>query len=151
MSQALSAQEKAQQERQQKEVESKLFAHFQDSFEEAREQHSDFEKVIRDSGMAQPLARELAYFRDPGELGYYLASNPREVERLQRLPAYEMKRELARHLEEMVQKNNISRAPTPIKPIGSGAANPAKHFAHKTLAELKAERRAQLRGELKRR
>jgi hypothetical protein len=146
LSQHLNAQERQQQERQQKEVESKLFAHFQDSFEDAKDKYSDFEKVITSSGMKTPLAQELANFPDPGELGYYLASNPREVDRLQKLPAYEMKRELARHMAEMVSKNNITRAPAPIKPTGSGAGSAVKQFAHKSIAELKAERKAQLNG-----
>lgn len=150
LSQHLTAQEKKEQERQQKEVDAKLFAHFQDSFEDAKDKYADFTKVITSSGMQQVLAQELAYFPDPGELGYYLASNPREVERLQKLPAYEMKRELARHMAEMVSKNNITRAPAPVKPTGSGAASPVKHFVHKTIAELKAERRAQLDGTARR-
>jgi hypothetical protein len=151
MSQHLNAQDRAQQERVQKEIEAKRFAHFQDSFEDAREKYSDFETVIKSSGMSGTIAKELSDFPDPGELGYYLASNPREVDRLQKLPAYEMKRELARHMAEMVSKNNVTRAPVPIKPIGSGAASPVKHHAHKSIRELKEERRAQLAGTSKRR
>jgi hypothetical protein len=151
MSQHLNAQEKAQQEQQQKEVQSKLFAHFQDSFEDAKEKHQDFDNVVTSSGMTGYIAQELAYFPDPGELGYYLASNPREVQRLQNLPVHEMRRELARHMAEMVTKNNVTRAPAPVKPIPAGGANPVKHFAHKTIAELKAERRAQLSGQSRRR
>jgi hypothetical protein len=52
-----------------------------------------------------------------------------------------MKRELTRHMAEMVQKNNITRTPPPIKPIGAGATTPSKHPLHKTYAELKAEAR----------
>ena len=151
MSQHLTAQEQRQQEQNQKNIEAKRFAHLQDSFEDAKDKYTDFETVIKNAGMTETIGRELADFPDPGELGYYLASNPREVDRLKKLPAYEMKRELARHMAEMVSKNNISRAPAPIKPIGSGAANPVKHFAHKTLAELKAERRAQIAGKSPRR
>lgn len=151
LSQHLNAQEKQQQERSQKDVDAKRFEHFQDSFEDAKERHADFENVIRASGMNGAIASELSDFPDPGELGYYLASNPREVERLQKLPAYEMKRELARHMAEMISKNNVTRTPSPVKPIGSGAGTPAKHFAHKSIAELKAERKAQLSGQSSRR
>jgi hypothetical protein len=147
MSQHLNAQEKQQQERSQKEVEAKRFEHFQDSFEDAKERYSDFEKVIRASGMNGTIASELSDFPNPGELGYYLASNPREVDRLQKLPAYEMKRELVRHMADMVSKNNITKTPPPVKPVGSSSGSFAKPFAQKTLAELKAERRAQLSGE----
>jgi len=150
ISQHLTAQENAQQERNQKEVQAKLSAHFQDSFEDAHEKYPDFEKTMKSSGINPAIAWELATFPDPGELGYYIASNPREVERLQRLPAYELKREMARHMADMVKKNNITNAPAPIKPVGTGAANPVKHFAHKTIAELKAERRAQLAGKSRR-
>lgn len=144
MSTALTAQEKRELDRQQKEIEYKLHEHFASSFDDAAAKYPEFEKTMMNSGMQPPLARALGEFPDPGELGYYIASNPQEFNRLQRLPPYEMKRELARHLADMVQKNNITRAPTPVKPITGGAANPAKHHAHKTLAELKAERRAQL-------
>lgn len=147
LSQHLTAQEKAQQERQLKDVNTKRFEYLQDSFEDAKEKHSDFEKVITGSGMNGALASELSDFPDPGELGYYLASNPREVERLQKLPAYEVKRELVRHMADMVSKNNITRTPPPVKPVGASSGSFAKPFAQKTLAELKAERRAELSGQ----
>lgn len=147
LSQHLAAQEKAQQERNQKDIDAKRFAYFQDSFEDAKEKHADFEKVIMASGMNGAIASELSDFPDPGELGYYLASNPREVERLQKLPAYEMKRELARHMADMVSKNNITKTPPPVKTTGASSGSFAKPFAQKTLAELKAERRAQLSGQ----
>ena len=115
-----------------------------------KEKYPDFENIIKSSGMGAHIAQELIYFDDPGELGYYLASNPREVERLQKLPSYEMKRELTRHMREMVSKNHVTRAPTPIKTVGNGAGDSVKHFAHKTIAELKAERRAQLSGKSRR-
>jgi hypothetical protein len=150
MSQHLTAQEQAQQMQMQKDVEAKLFATFQDSFDDAKDRHQDFEKVMSSSGMTGYIAKELAYFPDPGELGYYVASNPREVERLQRLPVHEMRRELTRHMAEMVTKNNVTRAPAPVKPIPAGGATPVKHFAQKTVAELKAERRAQLSGKSRR-
>lgn len=146
LSSTLQAQEQKEKERAQNEIRNKVYNHFVESFEDAREKHTDFDTVIRSSGMNGPVAEELAQFPDPGELGYYIASNPREVERLQRLPAYEMRRELARHMGELAAKVNITRAPTPVKPIMGGAGTPAKHFAHKTLSELKAERAAQLRG-----
>jgi hypothetical protein len=146
LSSTLQAQEQKEKERQQKEIDTKLYHHFVESFDDAREKHTDFDTVIRTSGMSGPIAAELAQFPDPGELGYYIASNPREVDRLQRLPAYEMRRELARHMGEMAAKVNITRAPTPVKPIMGGAGTPAKSFAHKTLAELKADRAAELRG-----
>lgn len=151
LSQHLSAQEREAQERQNKEIEAKRFAHFQDSFLDAKDKYADFETVMRSSGMNESIAQNLADFPDPGELGYYLASNPREVERLQRLPAYEIKRELARHMAEMVSKNNVTRAPAPVKTTGSPSGQMTKHFAHKTLEELKAERRAELSGASRRR
>lgn len=147
LSQHLNAQERAQQERIQKEVEAKRFAHFQDSFEDAREKYSDFETVIKASGMRDTIARELPDFPDPGELGYYLASNPREVERLQKLPAYELKRELVRHSQDMVSKNNITKTPPPVKTVGATSGSVATPFAQKTLQQLKAERRAELSGQ----
>lgn len=147
MSQALAAQDKEQLAQQAKEVENKLHEHFESSFDDAAEKHADFDKVIKGAGMNLALGRELAYFPDPGELGYYLASNPREVDRLQKLPAYEMKRELARHMAEMVSKNNVTRTPAPVKPIGVTSGSPVKHFAQKTIAELKAERKAELSGQ----
>lgn len=147
LSQHLAAQEKAQQERNQRDIEAKRFEHFQDSFEDAKDKHPDFEKVIMASGMNGTIASELSDFPDPGELGYYLASNPREVERLQKLPAYELKRELVRHMADMVSKNNITKTPPPIKTVGASSGSFAKPFAQKTLAELKAERRAELSGQ----
>lgn len=147
LSQHLTAQEKVQQEKAQKEIDAKRFEHFQDSFEDAKEKHVDFEKVVTSSGMDGRIASQLCDFPDPGELGYYLASNPREVDRLQKLPAYEMRRELARHMAEMVSKNNVTRTPPPVKTTGSNSGTPTKSSPHKSIAELKAEKRARQRGE----
>jgi hypothetical protein len=151
LSQKITADDKFQQERSQKEIESKLRAHLEDSADEAREKYPDYDKVLRHSGINDYTTKELANFPDPAGLAYYLASNTREVERLQRLPAYELRRELARHMAEMVLKKNVTRTPAPVNPIGATGVQPAKHFAHKTLADLKAERRAQLSGQSKRR
>lgn len=151
LSQHLNAQEKQQQERAQKDIDAKRFAHFQDSFEDAKDKHADFEKVIMASGMDGSIASELSDFPDPGELGYYLASNPREVERLQKLPAYELKRELARHMAEMVSKNNVTRTPPPVKTTGSHASKSPNASPHKSLSELKAERKAHYSGESRKR
>lgn len=151
LSQHLAEQDKQQQERQAKEVENKLHEHFESSFDDAAEKHADFEKVIKGAGINLTLGRELAYFQDPGELGYYIASNPREVERLQKLPAYEMRRELTRHMAEMVSKNNVTRTPPPVKVTGSNSGSPTKASPHKSIAELREARRAQLSGTSSRR
>jgi hypothetical protein len=71
MSKALTEQEKQNIARQEKEFEYKLQDHVQSSFEDAAVKHSDFENVMKNSGMSLPFAKELGYFDNPGELGYY--------------------------------------------------------------------------------
>jgi hypothetical protein len=151
LSQKLTADEQYQQQLNQREVDAKVRAHVDDSVDEAREKLPDYDKVMRSSGINDSTARELGNFPDPAGLAYYLASNPREVNRIQNLPAYEMRRELARHMAEMVSKTNITRTPAPVNPVGATGVQSVKHVAHKTLTDLKAERKAHLSGSSRRR
>jgi hypothetical protein len=146
LSQTLAQQEKEQQQRLAQEEIHRLADHVEDSQYEARQKHSDYDQVINTANFRPEIAREFAYFPNPAELAYFIGANPREVDRIQRLPAYEMRRELAKHLADMVSRNNVTKSPPPVSPLGATGGTPAKHFAHKTLAELKAERKAHYEG-----
>ena len=143
--QKLENEQRLQEERNQREIENRIKEHMQDSRDAARERHADYDQVIYSAGINDNTARELGNLPDPAGLAYYIGSNPREVERLQRLPAYELRRELARHYGDMVSKRNITRAPAPITPVGTTGLKASRPSLHKTLAEMKAERRAKSR------
>lgn len=146
LSQKLEQDQRYQDERSQKEVESRIREHMEDSRDEAREKFSDYDQVIGSARISDNTARELGNFPDPAGLAYYIASNPREVERIQRLPAYELRRELARHMGDMVSKKNITRTPPPVNPVGATGLQSSKSSLHKSLAEMKAERKAAVSG-----
>lgn len=135
------ASEKAQADA--KKVENELYNHIYESFEDAKERHTDFVQVMTSSGLDEPLAKELAYFPDPGALGYYICSNPREVARLKNLPAYEVKRELARHLTDMVSKKKVTNAPAPVNKPRDSISGKSSNFRIKSVEQLMAEKKEQ--------
>lgn len=126
-------------------IEKELYDHVYDSFEDAKERHPDFLQVMQASGFDKGLVKELATFRDPGALGYYIGANPREVARLKTLPAYQVKRELERHLTDMILKQKITNAPAPVKSPKDGVSGKPSNNRIKSVQELMAEKREKIR------
>jgi hypothetical protein len=127
-------------------IDREQYDHVYDSFEDAKDRHPDFVQVMTSSGFDEKLVKELANFNDPGSLGYYIGSNPREVARLKNLPAYEVKRELARHLTEMVSKKTVTNAPTPVNKPKDGVSGKSSNTRIKSVQELMEEKREKQRS-----
>lgn len=102
---------------------------YQDREDEARTKYEDFEQVAYNPKLAiTTVMAETIQLSEVGpDLAYYLGSNPREAERISRLPTYSQAKEIGR-LEAKIASEPILRrttsAPPPIAPIsgrGSGA------------------------------
>jgi hypothetical protein len=99
----------------------------QELMERGSEKFDDFEEAIEADRNTYSRAAFLAMLEsDMGaELFYYLATNPDEGKRIANLPAYAQAKEIGK-LEDKLQakpQKQISKAPEPIKPVGSGKAS----------------------------
>ena len=125
------AERKAQelvQQREQRQQQEALLESYQEREEAAREKYDDFEQVALNPKL--PITTLMAQTIQASEVGpdvaYYLGSNPKEAERISRLPAYLQAKEIGR-IEAKVQSNppvkKTSAAPTPITPVTARSAS----------------------------
>lgn len=94
--------------------------------EKGEEKYEDFEDVVKSDKNTYSRAAFLAMLESDigSELLYYLAKNPDEGKRIAELPAYAQAKEIGK-LEDKLQakpQKQISKAPEPITPIGTGKA-----------------------------
>ena len=125
------AERKAQelvQQREQRQQQEALLESYQEREEAAREKYDDFEQVALNPKL--PITTLMAQTIQASDVGpdvaYYLGSNPKEAERISRLPAYLQAKEIGR-IEAKVQSNppvkKTSAAPTPITPVTARSAS----------------------------
>ena len=125
------AERKAQellQQREQRQQQEALLESYQEREEAAREKYDDFEQVALNPKL--PITTLMAQTIQASEVGpdvaYYLGSNPKEAERISRLPAYLQAKEIGR-IEAKVQSSppvkKTSAAPTPITPVTARSAS----------------------------
>ena len=151
------AQELVQQrdQRQQQEV---LLENYQEREEAAREKYDDFEQVALNPKL--PITTLMAQTIQASDVGpdvaYYLGSNPKEAERISRLPAYLQAKEIGR-IEAKVQSSppakKTTAAPSPIKPVTARSASTTydttdpRSVKNMTTSEwIEAERARQMRN-----
>lgn len=99
----------------------------QELVERGEEKFDDFEEAVKGDKHTYSRAAFLAMLEsDMGaELLYYLAKHPEEGQRISNLPAYAQAKEIGK-LEDKLQAKptkQISKAPEPIKPVGTGKAS----------------------------
>ena len=154
------AERKAQellQQREQRQQQEALLESYQEREEAAREKYDDFEQVALNPKL--PITTLMAQTIQASEVGpdvaYYLGSNPKEAERISRLPAYLQAKEIGR-IEAKVQSSpptkKTSAAPTPITPVTARSASTTydttdpRSVKHMTTSQwIEAERQRQMR------
>lgn len=105
-----------------------LLAAYHDREEEARTKYSDFEQVAYNPQLR--VTNEMAATIQASEIGpevaYYLGSNPKEADRISRLPPLLQAREIGKIETKLVLDPPVkktSSAPAPISPVTARAAN----------------------------
>lgn len=132
---------------------------FQSRIAEAKSEHADFEAVAFNKDL--PVTNTMGDAIKDSDLGakilYHLGKNPDEAARIAKLPAVSQVREIGRieakleaqtapaagetTEETHTKKPAVSKAPPPIKPLGSGAATSSKpNIDSMSLAEYRAYR-----------
>ena len=155
------AERKAQelvQQREQRQQQEALLESYQEREEAAREKYDDFEQVALNPKL--PITTLMAQTIQASDVGpdvaYYLGSNPKEAERISRLPAYLQAKEIGR-IEAKVQSNpptkKTSAAPSPITPVTARSASTTydttdpRSVKHMTTSQwIEAERARQVRN-----
>ena len=131
---------------------------YHDREEEARAKYDDFEQVAYNPKLPiTTVMAETIQMSDVGpDLAYYLGANPREAERISRLPVYAQAKEIGK-LEAKITSEPVLRkttsAPPPIAPIsgrGTGAptfdtTDPRSIKNMSTSEWIEAERQRQIR------
>lgn len=116
----------------------------------------DYAEVMKEADWEVPPHVQ-AYFVDsenPGQLGYYLAKNPDEYDRIAKLSPIRAFAELGKLEDKLTAKaapaqaaapatTQVSRAPAPITPLEGKSTTVAKDPSQMTFAELRAHRQAE--------
>lgn len=92
---------------------------FYDSLDDAAEKYEDFDDVVKNDNL--PLTEsmiDVAKVTGGADLLYYLAKNPKEVQRISKLHPRQQQHEVAKHAVQLASKNNFSQAPAPVNPVG---------------------------------
>lgn len=104
-------------------------AAFSQRVEQARERFEDFDAVVFNP--ANPISDamvEVIKSSDKGpDLAYHLGSHPDEARRIASLPPIQAARELGliEAKLSLPKPRTVTKAPDPIRPVGSGGASPA--------------------------
>lgn len=95
-----------------------------DREETAREKYDDYEDVVYNPKLAiTPIMAQTIQASDMGpDVAYYLGTNPKEAERIARLPAIAQAKEIGRLEAKIASAPPVKRttsAPTPISPVSA--------------------------------
>ena len=145
-------------QREQQKEQSKVIEAYHDREEEARTKYDDFEQVAYNPNL--PITTEMAQaiqYSDIGpDLAYHLGANPKEAERISRLPPLLQAKEIGRIEAKLAADpptKKTTSAPTPISPItarstGSPAYDTTDPRSIKTMSTsdwIEAERMRQIK------
>ena len=108
--------------REQARIQAELLEQFHEKEEEARAKYDDFEQVAYNPKL--PITDVMAQTIQASEIGpemaYYLGSNPKEAERISKLPPFLQAKEIGK-IEAKLSDNppvkKTSNAPAPIAPV----------------------------------
>lgn len=135
-----------------------LLESYQEREEAAREKYDDFEQVALNPKL--PITTLMAQTIQASDIGpdiaYYLGSNPKEAERISRLPAFLQAKEIGK-IEAKVSSDppakKTTAAPSPIKPVTARSASTTydttdpRSVKNMTTSEwIEAERLRQMRN-----
>jgi hypothetical protein len=145
-------------QREQQKQQSEVIEAYHDREEKAREKYDDFEQVAYNPKL--PITSEMAQaiqYSDIGpDLAYHLGANPKEAERISRLPPLLQAKEIGRIEAKLAADpptKKTSSAPTPISPVtarstGSPAYDTTDPRSIKTMSTsdwIEAERQRQIK------
>lgn len=131
---------------------------YHDREEAAREKYEDFAQVAYNPAL--PITTVMAQTIQASDMGpdlaYYLGSNPKEAERISRLPQFLQAKEIGKieaRLADNPPVKKTTNAPPPIKPVTAKGASagsyettdPRAIAAMSTSEWIEAERRRQIR------
>lgn len=126
--------------------------------EEARNKYDDFEQVVYNASL--PITAVMAQSIQASELGpdvaYYLGTNPKEADRISKLPALQQAKEIGKievKLTTSPPVRKTSSAPEPISPVKARASSapvvdttdPRSIKSMSTSEWIEAERQRQIR------
>lgn len=135
-----------------------LLEAYHDREEAAREKYEDFAQVAYNPAL--PITTVMAQTIQASDMGpdlaYYLGSNPKEAERISRLPQFLQAKEIGKieaRLADNPPVKKTTNAPPPIKPVTAKGASagsyettdPRSVSAMSTSEWIEAERRRQIR------
>lgn len=93
---------------------------FFDSIDEAASKYEDFDDVVRNDNL--PLSEAMLGVAkvspNGADLLYYLAKNPKEVQRISKLHPRQQQAEVVKHAFKLASKPMMSSAPVPVQPVG---------------------------------
>jgi hypothetical protein len=143
-------QETRAQRESQKSAQEREAARQQELIEKGEEKYDDFEEVIKADRNEYSRAAYLAMLESDisAELLYHLASNPEEGKRIAALPAFAQAKEIGKLEDKLLAKpqKQISKAPAPINPIGTGKASGNALSDDLPIEEWMRRRQKQVRG-----
>jgi beta-glucosidase-like glycosyl hydrolase len=145
-------------QREQQKHQKEVIEAYHDREEEARSKYDDFEQVAYNPNLpiTSDMAQAIQYSDIGPDLAYHLGANPKEAERISRLPPILQAKEIGK-LEQKLSSNppvkKTSNAPTPISPItarstGSPAYDTTDPRSIKTMSTsdwIEAERQRQIK------
>lgn len=145
-------------QREQQKEQSKVIEAYHDREEEARNKYDDFEQVAYNPNLpiTTEMAQAIQYSEIGPDLAYHLGANPKEAERISRLPPLLQAKEIGRIEAKLAADpptKKTTSAPTPISPItarstGSPAYDTTDPRSIKTMSTsdwIEAERMRQIK------
>jgi hypothetical protein len=112
------------QQRESQQQQAQVLESHRDREESAREKYDDYEDVVYNPKLAiTPIMAQTIQASDMGpDVAYYLGTNPKEAERIARMPAIAQAKEIGK-LEAKLTSNPLVKktttAPTPISPVSA--------------------------------
>jgi hypothetical protein len=145
-------------QREQQKQQSEVIEAYHDREEKAREKYDDFEQVAYNPKLTitSEMAQAIQYSDIGPDLAYHLGANPKEAERISRLPPLLQAKEIGRIEAKLAADpptKKTSSAPSPISPItarstGSPAYDTTDPRSIKTMSTsdwIEAERQRQIK------
>ena len=112
------------QQREVQQQQAQVLESHRDREESAREKYDDYEDVVYNPKLAiTPIMAQTIQASDMGpDVAYYLGTNPKEAERIARMPAIAQAKEIGKIEAKLTSSPPVKRttsAPTPISPVSA--------------------------------
>lgn len=116
------------QQREVQQQQAQVLESHRDREESAREKYDDYEDVVYNPKLAiTPIMAQTIQASDMGpDVAYYLGTNPKEAERIARLPAIAQAKEIGKLEAKIASAPPVKKttsAPTPISPVSARSAS----------------------------